>query len=160
LFFGYLANLQEELSLYPKGIQAGLKFLLEADLASLAPGRHEIDGAKIYASVAEYETETKGERRLEAHRKYADIQCVCSGAEIIGAGPLSGAGAVDEDRLQDKDVIFYKSIAQETELLLTAGMFAVLFPWDAHRPNCNPGANSSKVRKIVVKVAVDILDRA
>ncbi len=160
MIIGYLANLQKELLLYPKGIQAGLKFLLETDLSSIALGRHEIDGTKVYASVAEYETEPMENRRLEAHRKYADIQCICTGAEIIGAGPLSGAGPVEEDRLQEKDVIFYKSILQESELLLTTGMFAVLFPWDAHRPNCNPGANSNKVRKIVVKVAVDTLDRA
>lgn len=157
MIIGYLDDLQEELSLYPPGLQRGLKFLQQADLAGLALGRHEIDGSGLYATVAEYETEPKAKRRPEAHRKYVDIQYVCAGEEVIGAGPLAGAGAVDEDRLQERDVIFYKSISRETELLLGAGMFAIFFPWEAHRPNCNPWDHSAKVRKIVVKVSVDAL---
>ncbi|MBP2656853.1 MAG: hypothetical protein H6Q73_4422 [Firmicutes bacterium] len=155
MFVGYLSTIKNEMALYPAQLQVGLKFLLETDLSSLPLGRHEIQGDKIYASVAEYETEPYSERRAEAHAKYLDIQYVCSGEEFIGAAPLKAEYEVEEDCLNERDVIFYKKVTEETKLTLLPGMFAVLFPWDVHRPNCTIGGKASKVRKIVVKVAID-----
>lgn len=155
MIVGYLSNVKHEMPLYPKAIQKGLQFLMETDLAALTPGRHEISGNQMYVSIAEYETEPREKRRLEAHVKYADIQYVLEGEEIIGCGPLAESRDVTEDCLAEKDVIFYQDIARETEMLLTRGMFAVYFPWDVHRPNCNAGGKPGKVRKLVVKVAME-----
>lgn len=157
MIVGYLSNVKNEMQLYPKAIQKGLEFLLSTDAAGLAPGKHEIEGSQIYVSVAEYETEPKEKRRLEAHVQYIDIQYIHTGEEMIGCGPLDEAAEVTEDRLAEKDVIFYKQVARETEVTLTAGMFAVYFPWDVHRPNCRAGEKACKVRKMVIKVAVNAI---
>lgn len=157
MIIGYLSNVEKEMSLYPEALQKGLRFLQEQDLAALPIGKHEVEGSTIYVSVAEYETEPKEKRRLEAHVKYIDIQYIQAGEEIIGCGPLAEVSEVLEDKLAEKDVIFYKSVARETESKLTAGMFAVYFPWDVHRPNCRAGAEAGKVRKMVVKIAVSAL---
>lgn len=157
MIVGYLSNVRNEMQLYPKAIQKGLEFLLSTDVTGLALGKHEIEGSQIFVSVAEYETEPKEKRRLEAHVKYIDIQYIHTGEEMIGCGPLDEASEVTEDRLDEKDVIFYKQVARETEVTLTAGMFAVYFPWDIHRPNCRVGAEASKVRKLVIKVAVNAI---
>jgi YhcH/YjgK/YiaL family protein len=157
MIIGHLSNIRQEVLLYPRGLQEGFQFLLETDLSSLPLGRHEIKGGSLYAMVLEYETQPKAERRPEAHRKYIDIQYICSGREMIGSGPVTTASEVDEDCLEARDVIFYKGLAAETEVVLTPGMFAVYFPWDAHRPNCNAGEARSKMRKVVVKVAMDTL---
>lgn len=157
MIVGYLSNVKNEMQLYPKAIQKGLEFLLSTDVTGLALGKHEIEGSQIYVSVAEYETEPKEKRRLEAHVKYIDIQYIHTGEEMIGCGPLDEASGVTEDRLDEKDVIFYKQVARETEVTLTAGMFAVYFPWDVHRPNCRAGAEACKVRKMVIKVAVNAI---
>ncbi|MCE5286859.1 MAG: YhcH/YjgK/YiaL family protein [Pelosinus sp.] len=154
---GYLANLKQELALYPGALQKGLTYLLKTDFSKTALGHQEIDGSKIYAMVSEYETQPKEVRRPEAHSKYFDIQYIAAGQEMIGSGPLSGAGEVTEDKLAEKDVIFYKALARETFHVLTEGMFAVYFPWDVHRPNCNVHETAGTVKKVVVKVAIDEL---
>lgn len=157
MIVGYLSNMKSEIALYPAGIQKGLRFLLETDLAALPTGKHEIQGSQIYVSVAEYESEPKEKRRLEAHVKYIDIQYIQAGEEMIGCGPLAEASGITEDRLAEKDVIFYSEVARETEVILTPGMFAVYFPWDVHRPNCRAGGQAAKVRKLVVKIAMETL---
>lgn len=157
MFFGYISNIKQEMPLYPAALQTGLNFLREADLANLALGRHEIEQDRIYASIAEYETEPKDQRRPEAHKKYIDIQYVCSGEEMIGVAPLKQAGEVAEDCLAERDVIFYRHVPGETDLTLLPGMFAVFFPWDVHRPNCSLGDKTGRVRKVVVKIAVDAI---
>ena len=158
MIVGKLSNIENELALYPSGLQKGLKFLLTTDLSVLALGRHEIQDSKIYDMVSEYETQPKAVRRPEAHRKYLDIQYIFSGTEMISSGPLVEVLAIDEDRLQERDAIFFKGLASETEIILSQGMFAVYFPWDAHRPNCSVGEKACKIRKVVVKVAMDILN--
>jgi len=158
MIIGQLSNIENELALYPAGLQSGLKFLLETDLSLLALGRHEILDSRIYAMVAEYETQPKEQRRPEAHEKYLDIQYICSGQEMIGSGPVVAVSPVDEDCLKARDVIFYKGLTAETEIILSQGMFAVYFPWDAHRPNCSAGEKACQVRKVVVKIAMSALE--
>ncbi len=51
--------------------------------ADVADGRIEIDGERLYASVASYETGGRDERRFEAHRRYIDIQVLLAGEETI-----------------------------------------------------------------------------
>lgn len=157
MIIGNLLNIKEEMDLYSSGIQAGLKFLLETDLFSLPLGEHEIQGKKIYAKISEYETEPKEHRRPESHEKYVDIQYICSGEEVMGLAMITEAGEIDEDCRNERDIVFYESVTRETQIILTPGMFAVLFPWDVHRPNCNAGEQTANVRKILVKVRMDVL---
>ena len=157
MIVGHLLNSKNELSLYPTALQQGLKFLLDTNLAKLTLGRHEIQDNKMFASVAEYETQPKAERRPERHEKYVDIQYICSGEEMIGSAPVSTDYAIIEDCLAERDVIFYKTASTETMLILSPGMFAIYFPWDVHRPNCSASDQIGKVRKIVVKIAIDLL---
>jgi YhcH/YjgK/YiaL family protein len=154
MIIGYLSNIKEELALYPRALQKGLTYLRETDFSKVPLGRQEIDGSKIYTMVSEYDTQPKEVRRPEAHKKYVDIQFIYTGEEMIGTGPLAGAGEVAEDRLAEKDAIYYKTLSTETFHVLSAGMFAVYFPWDAHRPNCSAGETAAKVKKVVVKIAI------
>ncbi|HWR42082.1 YhcH/YjgK/YiaL family protein [Sporomusa sp.] len=155
MIIGYLSNMKEEMKLYPVALREGLRFLMETDLASLNMGRHEIQGSKLYAMVSEYETQPKEQRRPEMHEKYIDIQYICSGEEMIGVTPAAAVGEVDENILAERDVIYYRGCADETEIILSKGMFGVYFPWEAHRPNCAVGTKRCKVRKVVVKIAVN-----
>ena len=157
MFIGYLSNLADEIEFYPPALQKGLRFLMDTDISSLPVGRCEIEGNQLFALVSDYLTEPKQQRRPEAHVKYIDIQYVHSGAESIGVGPLHAVSEVDEDLLASRDLIFYKGLAVETDIVLQAGMFAVFFPWDVHRPNCSPGPEAGQIRKVVVKVALNQL---
>ena len=158
MIIGNLLNIKEEIDLYSSGIRAGLKFLLETDLSSLPLGEHEIQGKQIYAKISQYETEPKEHRRPESHEKYVDIQYICSGEEMMGLSTITEVGEIDEDCRNERDIIFYKSVTKETQIILTQGMFAVFFPWDVHRPNCNASEQTVNVRKILVKVRMDVLN--
>ncbi|MBP2628176.1 MAG: hypothetical protein H6Q68_2887 [Firmicutes bacterium] len=158
MIIGNLLNIKEEIGLYPTGIQAGLKFLLETDISSLSLGEHEIQGREIYAKITEYETKPKEQRRPESHQKYLDLQYIYSGEEMIASAPISEIGEIDEDCLNERDILFYKSVGAENQVILTQGMFAVFFPWDVHRSNCNVGEQINKIRKVLVKIRVDVLN--
>jgi YhcH/YjgK/YiaL family protein len=120
--------------------------------AGIADGRIEIDGERLYASVASYETGSREERRFEAHRRYIDVQVLLAGEETIDVAlerDLPVLEAYDEQR----DVMFLKPPAHAASLPMRPGRFAVFFPHDVHRPGCHLEVRR-KVRKIVMKVAV------
>jgi YhcH/YjgK/YiaL family protein len=123
-------------------------FLRTADLASLPPGRHDIDGDRMYVSIDHVEGRGRDGARLEAHRRHIDIQLTIEGEEEIGWLPLGGcgrAGAFDTDR----DIGFFDD-RPRTWLALPAGSFAIFFPEDAHAPLGGRGP----VKKAIVKISV------
>ena len=124
-------------------------FLRDTDLAALAPGRHAIDGDRLFVSVDHTDGRGRDGARLEHHRRYIDIQVCIDGDEQIGWLPLGccnrRAGEFDTDR----DVGFFDDLPHSW-ISLTPGTFAVFFPADAHAPLAGIGP----VRKAVVKVFV------
>ncbi len=156
MILGHIKNVGQEKGLLPAALRTGLEYLAKTDFAKLAPGKYEIAGSDSYVSLSEYTTDFKDNKKLEAHVKYIDIQYIISGTESIGYGDLAAGLAVTEDKLAEKDVIFYHAVPNETELKLTAGMYAIFFPWDVHRPGCAAG-DPAAVRKAVVKVRMAAL---
>ncbi len=156
MILGHIKNLDLEKGQLPRALRTGLEYLAKTDLAKQAAGKYEIAGSDIYVSLSEYTTDSRENKKLEAHVKYIDIQYIISGAECIGYGDLGAGLTVTEDKLAEKDVIFYQAVPDETELKLTAGMYVIFFPWDVHRPGCAAGAPAA-VKKAVVKVKMELL---
>jgi YhcH/YjgK/YiaL family protein len=129
-----------------------IDFLRETDFTNLEPQKIIIDGENIFAILAEYQTKDIQNCKLEAHRKYIDIQYIISGSELIGYAPLNGQTIIEEYD-GEKDVIFFDG---ETSLVkLDSGMFAVFFPDDLHKPCIQTAEISELVKKIVVKIKVN-----
>ncbi len=156
MILGHIKNLDKERGLLPPALRTGLEYLANTDFAKMAAGKYEIAGSDIYVALSEYTTAGKENKKLEAHVKYIDIQYIASGTEIIGYGDLVPGLTVTEDKLAEKDVVFYQTVPNETELKLAAGMYAIFFPWDVHRPGCAAGSPAA-VRKAVVKVKMETL---
>jgi biofilm protein TabA len=156
MIVGSIQNLAQEKAYFTPALAKGLEYLAKTDFSKVDPGKYELDGTNIYALVQEYQTVPKDEKRAEAHRKYLDIQFVYAGAEMIGFAVESPAHVVDEEKLAEKDIIYYSSVRDESDVALTAGMYAILFPNDVHRPGCQYGAPGA-VKKVVVKVAMAVL---
>jgi biofilm protein TabA len=131
------------------GFARAFDFLRRADREELPPGRHEVDGAHLYASIGRDEGRGRGNARLEAHRKYIDIQFVVSGEEVIGWEDLKTARARALGYDAGKDIEFYAG-APRLWIPVPPGTFAIFFPEDAHAPLAGAGP----VHKIVMKVAV------
>ncbi len=148
---GHIKNLEQEQSGFSAMIRKGLAYLKNTDLANLESGKHVIDGDIMFAAVSDYVPKPRAERRAEAHVKYIDIQYIDSGEEFIGCSFLSDKNEVLEDRLVEKDVIFYKNTVDEMDVKLTAGSYVIVFPDDIHRPGCSTGSTAN-VRKVVLKI--------
>jgi YhcH/YjgK/YiaL family protein len=128
----------------------GLKFLSENDFTAIEPGKFFLKDKLLYAMVNEYSTKSIDQCRLEAHRKYIDIQFMVSGEEQMGYTPLIDQKPLEEYN-PEKDVIFYED--EVSLFTVREGHFAIFFPDDLHQP-CIMLNEISPVRKVVVKVAV------
>ena len=143
-----LANAARYESLHA-GFRAGFEFLAQKDLVSLPGGRHEIDGARIFALVNRDPGRGIEGARLEAHRKYIDIQYLVDGRERIGWRPLAGCRRLTDPYDADRDIMFFAD-APETWIDLALGQYMIFYPQDAHAPLAAEGDNV----KVVIKVAV------
>jgi len=122
------------------------EFLRRKDLASLAAGRHEVDGDRLYAVVVKADGAGCEKAALEAHRKYIDIQFIVSGTDEMGWRPLAQcAGSKGFDAAKDLEFFTDRPAAW---CAVRPGDFAVFFPSDAHAP----GGGTGPVHKVVVKV--------
>lgn len=158
MIFGHISTLEKDAPLLPQAIAKGLDYLARTDLAALPAGKHEIEGKDIYVAINEYETQPREVRRAEAHVEYLDIQYIISGEELIAYSLLADENEVLSDELAEKDAIFYSTVRQETDLIMTPGVYAIFFPWDVHRPNCTR-KETSKVKKAVVKIKMSLLKK-
>lgn len=132
--------------LFPKAFE----FLQQPDLASLPSGRHEIDGERVFAIAARESARTRDEARLEAHRRFIDIQVVLSSTDYMGWKSRSQCHRPDGEYDGEKDVEFFAD-RPLAWMPVEEGAFAIFFPDDAHAALVGRG----EIHKIVVKVAVD-----
>lgn len=144
----------ENATLY-KGIgprlQAAFEYLAKTDFAGMAPGRHDIDGNKVYALVQQYETKPRDKGVWEAHRRYVDVQYVAAGIEAMGYAPVANL-TVTQAYSPTNDCALFAGTGDF--ITARAGTFVVFFPADAHMP-CLASEAPVPVQKVVVKVAVE-----
>lgn len=133
-------------------LQKALSYIAATDFSKVENGEYEIDGRNVFARVNTYDTEPKSARRPEKHNEYIDVQFVAAGKEAIWYTPLTSECVETENKAVKEDVIFYADPEEKNFVTLDAGDFAIFFPWELHRPNCNAGENAAHVQKIVVKV--------
>ena len=128
-----------------------------AAISALTPdaplGKFEIDGDRIYGNVMEYDAVLPEAEKLEAHRKYVDIQAVITGVERMAWANIDGLETVDAYN-DVKDVAFVRTPSVGvSHIELVPGLFAVFYPEDGHYGKIRPlNAPAGKVKKVVVKV--------
>ncbi|MBR1836006.1 MAG: YhcH/YjgK/YiaL family protein [Kiritimatiellae bacterium] len=129
---------------------------LGREAATAAPGRHEIDGDRLFVNVDEYAPHPFDEVRFELHQKYVDVQCCLEGAELMHVGdPRSMQTVAAHDPA--KDVAWLRHGAAGTDVVsLRPGRFAVLWPSsEAHQPGvADPSAPCGRVRKAIAKISL------
>ena len=133
-----------------EGFLRAFAFLATTDLAALTPGRHIIDGDRIYVAVDHVNGRGEDAARLEVHRRYIDIQYTIEGQDLIGWMPLARCASPDGEFDETKDVGFFYD-RPSTWVAVPAGSFAIFFPHDAHAPLAGRGP----LKKAIVKIAAD-----
>jgi biofilm protein TabA len=131
------------------GFAKAFEFLSRPDLKELAVGKHEIDGDRIYAIVAQGMGHRKGDEQLEIHERYVDIQMILEGTDEMGWKPRVSCRQPSAEYNPASD---YQIFADEPDawVAVKSGSFAIFFPEDAHMAMISSG----NIHKVVVKVAV------
>ncbi|MBF0498568.1 MAG: YhcH/YjgK/YiaL family protein [Candidatus Riflebacteria bacterium] len=134
-----------------KRIKHALQYLRTVDPETLSPGRHELEGDRLFAMIQEYETKPIEKGFWETHRRYIDVQFVAKGVERIG---WADADAMHEGPYDEsKDLIVLQG--KGDFLTVRPGTFLILGPRDAHMPCISPESGPGFVKKIVVKVQIE-----
>ena len=141
---------------YPEALKQALLFLQEKDFSQMSDGKYRVGKTQIFASVQRYRTRPATECRPEAHRRFVDVQYIAEGEESLGWCMISPDISPDVVYDTEKDVIFYHEMVPDSNIILSAGSFAILTPDDVHRP-CGIADSAREVVKVVVKVPVDML---
>lgn len=131
------------------GFLAAFEYLRSIDADAFSSGKREIIGDRLFAIASITAGVGVSAVRLEAHRKYIDIQYAVSGIDNIGWRPVSRCRGKDGEYDAQRDVMFFTDVP-ETWFGLTPGSCAIFFPEDAHGPL---GINGN-LHKIVFKVSV------
>ncbi len=126
-------------------------FLRREDLASLAPGRYEIDGGNIYALIMEYDTKRWKDGKWETHRNYIDILLMCEGEEQMGYAPTGRLSSVAPYN-SEKDIEFHTG--EGSMITLSKNDFMIFFPEEGHLPYIAMDEKSTRVKKAVIKVRI------
>jgi len=140
------SNLYTNLS---KGIEKAFSYIKNTDFSRISDGKYEIESENLFALVQEYQTKDLMEGKLEWHHKYIDVQYIISGVEMIGIATKKQHKIIEQDT--EKDYFFFED--NSTLIEFEAGMFAVFFPDDLHKPSLS-GREKTKVKKVVIKIKI------
>lgn len=124
-------------------------YIRDTDLFAIEPGRHNIVGDDLIAIVEKVSAKTKEMAKLEAHRKYIDIQLVLEGDETMGWKPLADCLNPISEHSMEKDIRFFHD-APASYVPVPPDHFCIFFPEDAHAPLVGSGT----IRKVIFKIAV------
>ena len=155
MIYGHILAKETEAA-YAASIREAICCCREMDVTNMGESKIFLKGEDMIVLVCDRVTEPREKKLPEVHRRYAELQYMAEGSELIGYYPDKGDNLIREDCLREKDTIYYQEnpSAEETMLLMRPGTYAIFFHEDVHRPFCQV-EKSERVKKIVVKVALD-----
>jgi YhcH/YjgK/YiaL family protein len=134
------------------GFAPACEYLRRTDFTTMTPGKHEIDGERLYVMVNKGLGRGRDGAKLEAHRRYIDIQYTIAGPDEIGWRPLQECRQIETPFDTQTDFGLFAD-RPEVWVAVPPGSFAIFFPDDAHAPL--GAATDCNLVKAVMKVAVD-----
>lgn len=125
-------------------------YVKSTDFSKMEDGKYELEGSRLYVSIASIFGKEQKDAAIETHKKYIDIQMPLLGVETIGWKP--GCELQEETAPYNiqKDITFYLDCATAYTKIYP-GQFAIYFPEDGHAP----GIGQGNIRKVIVKVQIE-----
>ncbi|MBE9610585.1 YhcH/YjgK/YiaL family protein [Chitinilyticum piscinae] len=154
----YLSHLHHPQPPLPAIIEQALAYLRDTDFSSMAAGRYPLQEDQLIAIVQEPLSQPWETGLPEFHARYIDIQYLLSGTEVIGFLPENATLPRLTDQLAERDIAFVAAQPLESRLVLTAGMFAIFYPGELHKP-CRALEQAEPLRKVVIKIDSSLLAR-
>lgn len=146
----HINNLEKYVSLNPN-IQTVIDFIKQNDIIKMDAGTHKItDSVRLIRE--DYIPKPLMQCYFESHQVFGDIQLVLEGVEVFGyleANDLKFQ--ITEPYNAEKDVKKGQSLGYFSTVLLTKGMFAMVFKDELHMPKLTNGTQDL-VKKAVFKV--------
>lgn len=134
-----------------KNFRMVFEILQSLNFDALEEGHIELDGDYVYINVDVAQGRTKNNAKLEAHRRYIDIQIPFDEPERIGVAAIDELQNADGEFDIEQDIIFYNDEIKEC-ITVNPREFVIFFPEDAHAPNIDcPKHHHKLVAKISVK---------
>ena len=141
-----LTNAEKYMSLH-KDFKLVFDFLKTHNLETMECAKNiQLRGNEVFFNLDEYET--KPTQKLEAHKKYIDIQVVVTGEEYMGYTNIENT-IVTEEYDEKRDVMFLNGNVDK--VLATNKNFIIFYPEDAHMPALSV-TTPQKVKKAIFKI--------
>ena len=122
-------------------------------LDELAPvGEKQLEGSRVVLKVVEMMTHPKEKGAFEAHRQHIDVHYILSGRECMQYEAIDGLN-VTEPYNEKEDFCLYAEGANSQTVCFGAGDFYILYPSDAHNPNCCV-EQPALLKKAIFKVCI------
>ena len=121
------------------------------DVATLAPGRYEIDGTHCFANVQDAVLKTAKNVNIESHKKYIDLQWCVTGVERYGI--VNAKDAII--KVPYKPDVMYWNTDKIKYVNSNPHMFFLFFPKNYHRACVLPKGGIDKIRKVCIKIEYD-----
>ena len=156
MIFDKLENLDQYASVHPR-FAAAIPFLKTLIAENAENGRHEMPSTDVagavYANISSYTTNKLSEdSKMEAHRRYIDIQIILEGEEnIYLPGTEVGRSLVSYNAEKDCELMTMPNADTTVRLTMPKGSFAIFFAGEQHAPN-HAVSEPVQVRKVVGKV--------
>lgn len=139
------------------GFDKVYEFLRKNDLNKLEEGKHEIDGKRIYCTIAS--GELKGieleDCPLEIHDSYIDIHVLLEGSETFGIKDRCLCNDKDAKYDEGNDIAFLPD-APDSYISLGVNNLLIIYPSDAHAPLMGEGSYKKAIFKVLVEVENDL----
>jgi len=151
MVFDSIKNYKLYTNLSPR-IAKSLKIMAETDFNKIENGKYPVDGDNLFYLVQRYETGPIADK-LEAHRKYIDIQFMAKGDERMGCGNIASMDVFTPYNAE-QEAGFFKAGKGVSYIDVKEGMFVIFWPDDAHMPG-RQIAQPQNVLKVVFKIKID-----
>ncbi len=132
-------------------MEKAFNFIEKSVSKDAAEKKYEIDD-NMYAVIETSLPKKPEEQKLEAHKKYIDLQYIIQGQDVMGWQYLADCKKLFLDYNETKDIEFYADDFK-LKFMLRQGEFAVFFPKDAHAPLCG----EAPVKKCIVKINAELI---
>ena len=130
--------------------EKAFKYLEEHDFSGMEPGVYEICGKELILKLQSYDSRPLENCKPETHGKYADLQYIVEGHEIIRCA-AAGSGKAVTEYDGEKDIQFWSFEGETATIEAFPGTFIIVFPEDIH---CNAicDIHPQHVKKALIKV--------
>ena len=146
----HIKNLKNYVTLNPH-IQTVIDYIEQNNLIELASGTHQINPF-VKVIREDYVPRPLMQCYFESHQQFGDIQLVLEGTEIFGYLESNDIKfQVTDPYNTEKDVKKGQSLGYFSTVLLTKGMFAMVFKDELHMPKLSNGTQDL-VKKVEFKV--------